>query len=380
VSVIAAVDSHLQEAERLLGTGAPPTPAPPAPPGPPPAWPQWQGVAGERAQQVTSQLGDRRQELHAVHAATIARVNQAATITTDARSQLSAIRSEWERDKAAVGPYANTPEGQALLLQAGQAHVTRANGVIHDAASRFGSAAEEQRGNGIQAVKWDIPLKPAHGSGDGEGDNGDKKPKPKEPDLKPKGKVIWDTEHGSHGGVWTREGKLDPDGKWSGGVLGYDGEAKLGIHTDGIDGKLSGDGYLAKGEISDSWHLGPGDLTASGHGLVGAEGDLGLTATKNGMAGEANAFVGAKIGGDLDYKWGPVDAGIGLDAEAGLGAGANFHASYDDGKLSLGMGGQLCEGLGLKVAPHITVDTKQIISGVEDAAKGAADWVSGLFD
>jgi hypothetical protein len=380
VSVIAAVDSHLEQVERLLGTSAPPTPAPPAPPGPAPAWPQWDGDAAQGARQVSTRLGDRRQQLHEAQAATMARVTNAATITTDARTQVAAIRSEWERAKAAVGPFAETPEGQAVLLQAGQAQVTRANGVIHDAASRFNGAAQDVRTNGIQSVKWDIPLKPPHVGGDG-GDGGDDpKPKPKEPDLKPKGKVFWETDHGSHGSVWGREGTLGPDGKWSGGVLGYDGDATLKLHDDGVEGKLSGDAYLAKGEISDTWKLGPGTITAKGDGLVGAEGDLGLNATKNGVEADANAFIGARLGTDLSANYGPVDAGIGLSGEAGFGAGGKWHSSFEDGKLSLGGSLQLADGLGFKVDPHITIDTKPIVGAVENAGKGAVDWVEGLFN
>jgi hypothetical protein len=380
VSVIAAVDSHLEQAERLLGTGTPPTPAPPAPPGPPPAWPQWEGGAAAGARQVSTRLGDRRQQLHEAQAATMARVNNAATITTGARTQMAVIRSEWEQAKAAVGPFAETPEGQAVLLQAGQAQVTRANGVVQDAASRFNGAAQDVRTNGIQAVKWDIPLKPPGGGGEPPKPEPDPEPKPKEPDLKPKGEVIWKTEHGSQGSVWNREGTLGPDGKWSGGVLGYDGKAELNLHNDGVEGKLSGDAYLAKGEISDTWKLGPGTITAKGDGLVGAEGDLGLNATKNGVEADANAFVGARFGTDLSANYGPLDAGIGLSGEAGFGAGANWHSSFEDGKLSLGGSLQLADGLGFKVDPHFTIDTTPIVGAVENAGKGAVDWVEGLFD
>jgi hypothetical protein len=154
VGVTEPVDAMLQEAARLLGTGPPPTVAVPAPPSPPPPHPDWEGPASDRAREVSTQLSAQRDQLHAAHVKTATLINNAATITTDARSQIAGIQSEWERDKAAVGPYSNTPAGQAALATAGQARVQEATGVITDAANRFSQAA-----GSVRAAGYGIPLK-----------------------------------------------------------------------------------------------------------------------------------------------------------------------------------------------------------------------------
>jgi hypothetical protein len=153
VGVVEPVDAMLQEAARLLGTGPPPTVALPSPPSPPPPHPDWEGAASEQARTVSAQLAGQRDQLHAAHVKTANLINNAATITTDARSQIAGIRSDWERDKAAVGPYSNTPAGQAALAAAGQARVQEATGVISDAANRFSQAA-----GGVRAAGYDLPM------------------------------------------------------------------------------------------------------------------------------------------------------------------------------------------------------------------------------
>jgi hypothetical protein len=148
----------LQEAARLLGTGPPPTVAVPAPPDAPPTHPRWEGDASEQARQVSAQLARQRDQLHVAYMKTANLINNAATITTDARSQIASIRSEWERDKAAVGGFSSTPQGQATLAPAGQARIQEATGVIGDAVNRFGAAAE-----GVRAVSAGLPRSPGRG-------------------------------------------------------------------------------------------------------------------------------------------------------------------------------------------------------------------------
>jgi DNA/RNA non-specific endonuclease len=154
VSVVGPVDAMLQEAARLLGTGPPPTVAIPTPPSPNPPHPQWEGDASEQARQVSTRLSDQRDQLHTANVKTATLINNAATITTDARTQIAGIQSEWERDKAAVGAFSNTPAGQAALATAGQTRVQEATGVITDAVNRFGQAAA-----GVQAAGFDLPMK-----------------------------------------------------------------------------------------------------------------------------------------------------------------------------------------------------------------------------
>jgi hypothetical protein len=152
VSVVEPVDALLQEAARLLGTGPPPSVTSPPPPGPPPPHPQWEGDASAQARLVSTQLTGRLNQLYAAGAKTANLINGAAAITTDARTQVASIQSQWESDKAAVGAFSNTPQGQAALAAAGQARVQEANGVITDAANRFGAKAQ-----GVRAAQGELP-------------------------------------------------------------------------------------------------------------------------------------------------------------------------------------------------------------------------------
>jgi hypothetical protein len=158
VGVVEPVDALLQQAARLLGSGAPPTVAVPGQPGPPPAHPPWEGDASERAALVSTQLTGQRMQLHAASVTAANLINNAATITADARTQISSIQSEWERDKAAVAPFSNTPEGQAALATAGRQRVTEAQSVVRGAASRFADASRQ-----LQVVTADLPQSPARG-------------------------------------------------------------------------------------------------------------------------------------------------------------------------------------------------------------------------
>jgi hypothetical protein len=149
---VGPVDALLQEAARLLGTGPPPSVTIPAPPGPPPPHPQWEGDAGAQARLVSTELTDRRGQLYAAGAKTANLINSAGAITTDARTQIASIQSQWERDKAAVGMFSDTPQGQAALAAAGQTRVQEATGVVTDAANRFGVNAQ-----GVRAAQGELP-------------------------------------------------------------------------------------------------------------------------------------------------------------------------------------------------------------------------------
>jgi hypothetical protein len=152
MSVAEPVDALLQEAARLLGTGPPPSVTSPAPPGPPPPHPQWEGNASAQARLVSTQLTGRLNQLYAAGTKTANLINSAAAITTDARTQIASIQSQWERDKAAVGMFSNTSQGQAALAAAGQARVQEATGVVADAANRFGAKAQ-----GVRAAQGELP-------------------------------------------------------------------------------------------------------------------------------------------------------------------------------------------------------------------------------
>jgi hypothetical protein len=81
----------------------------------------------------------------------------------------------------------------------------------------------------------------------------------------------------------------------------------------------------------------------------------------------------------VSQTWGPVDEKLGVEGWAGAGASANAHVDWDDGKLSLGANMGLAAGLGGKISPHITIDTKPITQAVERGFDSAAKWLESLF-
>ncbi|EUA17330.1 NLP/P60 domain protein [Mycobacterium xenopi 3993] len=110
------VDDYLHQARSLLGTG---TPALPAPANPPPTGPltphTWTGPAATTATATTQTLGNTRGQLTTAQSHTDHQLTAAADISRTAHRALNAIQTSWESDKAALGPFANTPEGQSAL-------------------------------------------------------------------------------------------------------------------------------------------------------------------------------------------------------------------------------------------------------------------------
>jgi hypothetical protein len=144
-----AVDALLAHAAELLGSG--PTPKAPEPlsSSPTPAWPSWRGDASDRAHGVSRVLDTQRQRLYDAQSGVVRIVNGEQLTTAEARNRLAAVVSDWECDKSAMGSSRATPQGQAVLAQAGQIRLAEANAVIRDAATSFSHASQRVRATSV---------------------------------------------------------------------------------------------------------------------------------------------------------------------------------------------------------------------------------------
>ncbi|MDA3642092.1 hypothetical protein [Mycobacterium xenopi] len=147
------VDALLQSARRLLGTMTPaqlgtincgpdsmPTPA------------SWSGDSAQQAAAAGAELDQHRDQLKTAYQAASSTTTEANKISREAHTSLRAVETAWDSDKAAAGPYANTAEGQAALLKAGQQRVQEATQVVRTAAERFQNASQR-----VSAVTATLP-------------------------------------------------------------------------------------------------------------------------------------------------------------------------------------------------------------------------------
>ncbi|UQX13532.1 C40 family peptidase [Candidatus Mycobacterium methanotrophicum] len=140
--VIDAVDAVIHQARTLLGSGQPATPPPPAPPGPPPAPPHgWDGTAADNAQTTSDRLHRHRHQLGAAHTTATSAMSAGTDIATDAHRNLDTIETDWNTDKDTLGPYADTPEGQAALTRAGMQRITDTQALVYDTAGQYDDAS-----------------------------------------------------------------------------------------------------------------------------------------------------------------------------------------------------------------------------------------------
>ncbi|BEL42047.1 C40 family peptidase [Mycobacteroides abscessus] len=153
-----AVDAVIQQAHTLLGTAQPPTPDPPPTPTPPPSAPShWDGPASTAAHHTSTTLHTKRNQLHTAHTAAITAMSTGPEIAHTARTSLTAIETAWHTDKNTFGPFANTPEGHAALLRAGNTRIAETHALVVDTATRYGHAA-----TGVDAATEDLPNTDEH--------------------------------------------------------------------------------------------------------------------------------------------------------------------------------------------------------------------------
>lgn len=150
------VDAALHQARQLLGTVTPPditTPSYGDQPPEPPA--NWAGGASEKSHTVSTELDSQRDQIRTTHHQVAAVVAQANQLVHQADTGLTSVEQAWEQDKATLAPFADTPEGQAALLQAGQLRVNEATELIHSTATQY-----QQTAGQLQALTSNLPLAP----------------------------------------------------------------------------------------------------------------------------------------------------------------------------------------------------------------------------
>lgn len=148
------VDDYLQQARDLLGTGAGPTPSDPpqTPPHPTPPG-DWSGPAADAATAKTQTLDNAHGQLNGAGSRTDLEVVSATDIARTAHRGLTSIQTDWENDKETLGPFADTPEGQAALNQAGMQRIGETQALVNDAANQFG-----QRADNVRNAQLDLPT------------------------------------------------------------------------------------------------------------------------------------------------------------------------------------------------------------------------------
>lgn len=396
-----AIDAALAQARNLLGSGAAPITTPASAPAPIAAPQTWSGDAHEAAMTTSATLDGYRTDLHTVRSGVEQIVAQSQLISRDALLAMDGVQSQWQSDKAALQPWAGTPEGQAALLSAGQQRLTEATDIVKAANDQFSTAATQVQNltgqlpkpgqqNIVQSVdfKQAPPDKPPV---DKDGEAGEEDKKHGGSVSKGKGSSTHIEQHGEVEQEWghpTGDHELFPDvpgktgtfddgkGSWEWQGPGSHGEAYGSQTTDGMGGKANADAWLVKGEGQWQTDVFGNPLTATGSGEVGAHGDSGLTVTDHGISGGVDAFAGAEIGSKVDYQLGPVDLSLGATGQAGAGGAANIDFGMEDGKFVIGGELGLAWGLGGKIAPHIAVDPQSVVNGVTKAG----EWVADLFN
>lgn len=142
MSIQTAIDAYLRDARELLGTGAAPGNSRRPRTDVPPAQPQsWIGSAADSAGATADRLDNDRGRLGSAHDRATQALDAAAGIAHDAHSGMTTIENAWHSDKLALGPFSNTPQGQAALLQAGIQRVSETQSLVFGVTTRFGDLA-----------------------------------------------------------------------------------------------------------------------------------------------------------------------------------------------------------------------------------------------
>lgn len=141
--------------ESLLGSAPPPALAGLRPPTPAPEAPRWEGGASQAAAEKSRQLNDTRHGLYTAHHRAQVLIDHAGQVITKARLEMRGVQADWERDKAAIAPFASRPEGQAALAASGQLRLSEASHIITTTTENLNTVA----GN-VHQLTGRIPLAP----------------------------------------------------------------------------------------------------------------------------------------------------------------------------------------------------------------------------
>lgn len=141
--------------EAVLGSGAPPALAGLRPPTSAPDPPRWDGAASQAADEKSRQLHNTRQSLYTAYQGAQRLVEQAGQTITGARTEMAGVHADWERDKAAIAPFAGRPEGQAALAAAGQLRLAEAAHIITTTSEHLSTVATN-----LHQLTRRLPLAP----------------------------------------------------------------------------------------------------------------------------------------------------------------------------------------------------------------------------
>lgn len=106
----------------------------------------WGGDASAGAGAAARRLDGFRTQLRSSQAGVHTAVESANQISQRARIRLDVVEAEWQQDKAVLGQLADTSEGKAALLAAGQQRIAETTDIVEESASEFQRVSAQVRG------------------------------------------------------------------------------------------------------------------------------------------------------------------------------------------------------------------------------------------
>jgi cell wall-associated NlpC family hydrolase len=151
-TVAEAVDTVIRQARTLLGADPPASPPKPAEPSPLPHPDGWQGTAADHAAATSTGLHQLQGQLTTAQIRTVTALATGTEISRTGHAGLDVIETGWQDDKAALGPFADTTEGQVALTNAGTQRIAETQALVTDIANQYGAAADD-----VNAATSDLP-------------------------------------------------------------------------------------------------------------------------------------------------------------------------------------------------------------------------------
>lgn len=364
-------------------------------------------TAGQRAAVLSGVLADRHGDFVGEQAARLtdaaetdtrlaSQLDRAAMLTRTGARQLDVI-VEQTRSLARTAAGARNPADQRMMLAALKSRLSAANAVVSSTQQQAAGIAGQIRSLDYHPGKHDY----AAVRGADYAEDGGPKPQPDDPDgedgkgrgkswSKGKGSNTHIHPHGEPEKQWghptnpheawpdvpKKTGTFDGDhGKWEWHGPGRQGGADASQTTDGVTGKAGVDAWGVKGDGHWSGDVFGHPLDSSASGEIGAHAGADGTLTKHGISLGADAFAGGEIEAKGDYHLGPVDLSLGGAAQLGAGGSAHLDFGMEDGKLVFGGTLGAAMGPGAKISPHIAVDPKAVLGGLQKAGQ----WLDDLF-
>ncbi len=178
---------------------------------------------------------------------------------------------------------------------------------------------------------------------------------------------IWKGEGSTEG----RVGAVVVDGRAS-AELGAGGKATGDLSSEGLNAE-AGVWAGLRGDVEGNASVGYVDAGASVAAMAGAiargEAKVGST----GVRANGEAFAGGKIGAKVEGDVGGVGGEATGEAWAGYGIAGEVDASFEDGKIRLGVSAGAAALVGGKVGAAITIDPAEVKETVRDLADGIGD-------